>query len=111
MVLHERSSQGIKMAGRHQGKQNASASKPPFAQRRQSSGGFVVYSQLDESEGDDQEMRVNRCDVLCGGSDHLRVRFSVRPVCAPHAPGSLGSGNHVLWGANLYWTTLLFRGS
>ena len=41
---------------------------------------IVVYSQLDESEGDDLEMRVNRCDVLCGGSDHLRVRFSVRPT-------------------------------
>ena len=24
---------------------------------------FVVYSQLDESEGDGQEMRVDRCDV------------------------------------------------
>ena len=24
---------------------------------------FVVYSQLDESEGDDREMRVNRCEV------------------------------------------------
>ena len=28
----------------------------------------VVYSQLDESEGDGQEMRVDRCDVLCGGA-------------------------------------------
>jgi hypothetical protein len=26
-----------------------------------------VYSQLDESEGDGREMRVDRCDVLCGG--------------------------------------------
>ena len=41
---------------------------------------FVVYSQLDKSEGDDREMRVNRCDVLCGGSDHWRVCFSVRPT-------------------------------
>ena len=40
----------------------------------------VVYSQLDESEGDDREMRVNRCDVLCGGGDRLRVWFSVRPT-------------------------------
>ena len=41
---------------------------------------LVVYSQLDESEGDDQEIRVNRCDVLCGEGDRLRVCFSVRPT-------------------------------
>ena len=40
----------------------------------------VVYSQLDESEGDDQEIRVDRCDVLCGGGDHWRACFSVRPT-------------------------------
>ena len=40
----------------------------------------LVYSQLDESEGDGREMRVDRCGVLCGGGDRLRVLLSVRPT-------------------------------
>ena len=37
----------------------------------------VVYSQLDESEGDGREMRVDRCGVLCGGNDRLGVAVCV----------------------------------